>query len=554
MKQTILVFPLFLFTALSVFSQKTIRRNVYFETNQSQLSSESQGYLRLLTDSVKKYATYTIELKGHTDADGSDDTNQKLSEKRIGSVKSVLEKNGILQNNITITAFGEKTPLAENTTVEGKQRNRCVEMLITFYPPNTNLPALASSNTYQSILQLYKDLGQTPQYFKINTGRDTTITGQKGTILFIPKNAFQGAPINAIVDFRLKEAYSFADIVAENLNTHSSDKLLQTGGMFYADAFYNGQSLALKNNLKVTLPTKESKLEGMQLFTGERDMKNNGRIDWNPINKFTGSDRFDEESLTIYSSNTGFNPYLLTNKKGALTFKQIIDTTHCSPLLTRKQFENSQKGSVKIDKLSNTGLALSLFNYYKPTEIARTTLQTHREAFDDVYTFYNVNSLSELKQKDGKGWDSIMQVRLKLITDYNTAQQRRDSLVQEAKKFNSTFELPKLGWVNCDRFTSFPSSSLVLVQTSNLKPDINNNIIMILKRDKLALSLEYSSGTTAFPKVPQQLDAYVVGMKIENGKPYLAINTITTADMKVNLDFKQLSPEDIKQQLKMLDK
>ena len=86
-----------------------------------------------------------------------------------------------------------------------------------------------------------------------------------------------------IIPFKLKEAYSFSDIIAENLSTHSGDKLLQTGGMFYAEAVYNGQSVNLKKALNVSFASKESKLEGMQLFTGTRDPQRNGRMDWQPI-------------------------------------------------------------------------------------------------------------------------------------------------------------------------------------------------------------------------------------------------------------------------------
>jgi hypothetical protein len=204
-------------------------------------------------------------------------------------------------------------------------------------------------------------------------------------VLFIPKDAFAGIPANAVVDFKLKEAYNLLDMVSENLNTQSNGKVLQTGGMFNAEARFNSKPLTLKKDLKVTFPTPESQLDGMQLFTGARNEQQNGRMNWTPIN--ATNDRTasftDEKELIIYSQNGKFDPFLLMNGEGVLTFKEIIDTTRCLPLLTKQQLDQAQTTGkeVKIDRLSNTGFALSLnYNVIKDNKITFFNIPQNKNA------------------------------------------------------------------------------------------------------------------------------------------------------------------------------
>jgi OOP family OmpA-OmpF porin len=69
-----------------------------------------------------------INVEGHTDSDGSDEYNQKLSERRAWSVKSYLvQKFGMDPNRLVIVGYGERAPLADNNSDQGKAQNRRVE-------------------------------------------------------------------------------------------------------------------------------------------------------------------------------------------------------------------------------------------------------------------------------------------------------------------------------------------------------------------------------------------------------------------------------------------
>lgn len=69
-----------------------------------------------------------LNVEGHTDSDGSDEYNQNLSEQRAWSVKSYLvQRFGIDPNRLIIVGYGERAPIASNSTEQGKALNRRVE-------------------------------------------------------------------------------------------------------------------------------------------------------------------------------------------------------------------------------------------------------------------------------------------------------------------------------------------------------------------------------------------------------------------------------------------
>jgi outer membrane protein OmpA-like peptidoglycan-associated protein len=72
-----------------------------------------------------------MSVEGHTDSVGSDDYNQKLSERRADAVRDYLTSNGISPVNIQAVGFGKANPVASNDTAAGRQQNRRVEMVVS---------------------------------------------------------------------------------------------------------------------------------------------------------------------------------------------------------------------------------------------------------------------------------------------------------------------------------------------------------------------------------------------------------------------------------------
>lgn len=104
--------------------------NVYYDTGKSTLRSTSYQSLNNLAELLYYKKKMRIEVSGHTDDVGSDDTNQRLSKARANSVRSYLIKKGIAADRLTAVGYGESKPIAANDTPEGRQKNRRTEVRI----------------------------------------------------------------------------------------------------------------------------------------------------------------------------------------------------------------------------------------------------------------------------------------------------------------------------------------------------------------------------------------------------------------------------------------
>ncbi len=103
---------------------------VYFDTNKSTVKGTSATTLDKLTGILKEYPQTNILVVGHTDSAGADDYNMKLSQQRAESVTNYLVAHGIDKSRLTTEWYGETQPKADNSTAEGKAKNRRVEMAI----------------------------------------------------------------------------------------------------------------------------------------------------------------------------------------------------------------------------------------------------------------------------------------------------------------------------------------------------------------------------------------------------------------------------------------
>ena len=111
--------------------QKVKLKNIYFDLDKCELLPRSHIELQKLYKLLENNDGMTIEVHGHTDIQGTDDYNIKLSISRATAVKEYLIFSGINENRISIKGFGSTQPIAENTSESGRQLNRRVEFLIT---------------------------------------------------------------------------------------------------------------------------------------------------------------------------------------------------------------------------------------------------------------------------------------------------------------------------------------------------------------------------------------------------------------------------------------
>jgi OOP family OmpA-OmpF porin len=106
----------------------TFAADAFFDSGKSVLKPEARAKLDDLVDKTKGINLEVIIAVGHTDSDGSDAMNQRLSVARSEAVKSYLTSKGVERNRVYTEGKGEKQPVADNKTKEGKAKNRRVEI------------------------------------------------------------------------------------------------------------------------------------------------------------------------------------------------------------------------------------------------------------------------------------------------------------------------------------------------------------------------------------------------------------------------------------------
>lgn len=105
-------------------------RNIFFETDKSELLPRSYTELNKLLRLMEENPNMVIQINGHTDIRGDDEYNLDLSHRRARAVVDFLTSNGIKRDRTLFQGFGSTQPIATNNTDEGRQLNRRVEFVI----------------------------------------------------------------------------------------------------------------------------------------------------------------------------------------------------------------------------------------------------------------------------------------------------------------------------------------------------------------------------------------------------------------------------------------
>lgn len=108
---------------------KFVTRGILFDVNKSSLRPESMGVINEIAAMMKEHSDLKLSIEGHTDSDGEDSHNLKLSEERALAVKEALAGLGIDSARMQHKGHGETVPVAENNSPEGKANNRRVEFV-----------------------------------------------------------------------------------------------------------------------------------------------------------------------------------------------------------------------------------------------------------------------------------------------------------------------------------------------------------------------------------------------------------------------------------------
>ena len=108
----------------------TFDSGILFETNSSELQSVARANIESLAKILNKYPDTNILIEGDTDNTGTDEYNQKLSERRAQSVADYQKSLGVAGSRISTVGLGELNPIASNDSDYGREQNRRVEVAI----------------------------------------------------------------------------------------------------------------------------------------------------------------------------------------------------------------------------------------------------------------------------------------------------------------------------------------------------------------------------------------------------------------------------------------
>lgn len=104
---------------------------IYFHSGKSTFRSEDVPVkIESISTLLKQYPTAKFSIEGHTDSDGSDAFNQKLSQERADVVRNALIERGMKAENLSAVGYGESKPVATNKTAAGKAKNRRTEVVL----------------------------------------------------------------------------------------------------------------------------------------------------------------------------------------------------------------------------------------------------------------------------------------------------------------------------------------------------------------------------------------------------------------------------------------
>jgi OOP family OmpA-OmpF porin len=104
-----------------------IELNITFDSAKSVIKPEFENEVSKLAEFMNQYADTVVTVEGHTDSQGADTYNQKLSQNRADAVKAMLiTKYGVAAERVKSIGYGEAQPVADNATADGREQNRRV--------------------------------------------------------------------------------------------------------------------------------------------------------------------------------------------------------------------------------------------------------------------------------------------------------------------------------------------------------------------------------------------------------------------------------------------
>lgn len=500
MKKSVVLFIAMIWIGWSLAQEKS--KFVYFETDYSVLDVHQQQVLSNWIAQFDSSQILQIQVTAHTDSDGSFDYNQRLSQKRLHTVrKAILETYPKL--NILGTYQGETIPIADNSIPQGKALNRRVEIKVI-------LKSNRDKKEEETILHLYNQLKTPSQYFHLNSEHDTIIECDQGTLITFKKNSLvlpSGKPAKGEITISVKEFYDKCSSFRENLTTVSNDDVLESRGMLYISAFKGNDALQLKDGTSMMCMMPTNNYDGNALlFNGTRTPHHN-YMNW------------ETDSLLPNEINNKYMIECCDLKEGYMCL-----TTWCS-----------------IKSFCYRYLYMRFIGFKKSERLYVKLNQSECERLDSLYALYGVSNFGELhaalrREKAKKIYDNLKSSKTVSIED----------LSYYAFKSND------LGWINVDSFSDMKQEELVTMNV-DLKIDPKVDTKLIFKNRNVILPPNMMDNEFGFKDVPKDEVVYFIALKYEKHQAYVSIQEVQLKGQLLKPQFEAVTIEELKQKLQEIN-
>jgi hypothetical protein len=230
---------------------------------------------------IEKYLTNQLSVKDKVVFEKALETNLTLKDqvvaqreimeatKRVGLKKSTQKSHKKWKAKKLITRGALALVITTAIVALG------MYVLSSVSPQIEVTPSYNSEFTTKDSISNFSNSQLEKEVFTISINQDTIIETKDGVVFYIPENSFSTE--SETVDLVVQTAINSEDIIMGGLSTTSNGDALETGGMFYVDAFVDGKRVSLNKELTVDVPT-DKKKANMQLYKGEKT--NKGEINW----------------------------------------------------------------------------------------------------------------------------------------------------------------------------------------------------------------------------------------------------------------------------------
>lgn len=408
------------------------------------------------------------------------------------------------------------------------------------------------------------------QHFEITNSRDTVITGNQGTEIFIAKNSFETN--DKFIDFELIECYTLESFIANNLSTtNTNGDLLTSNGMLFMDS----PNAKLVNPLKVKMPTKGN--TESSLFYGTRDSTNTIRwqIDQQkrtPTKSFI-QPRVKTISKPIITNETTAKqstpePPAFSNPFCIKCERQLKENIFYPPSLARKKTSGKVYFDLTIDYdgrvdeielIQGMGngvdemirMELNKLDSFVPGFVSSSATRTkirYKFKIDGrtaKISFPKAIKWSNTKEQTLKAWQLMSEsvIRKKAINDSIKAKKAED-LNNFKKKVKSNgsqtvevevlstvsgyiFEITKMGWINCDYFRQGVKSSLLVEADQAL------DVYLIFNtggNSAMRGRIGAHTGEYSFDKIPIRTNPRILALGGTKENPIVSFQQVTITD------------------------